>query len=294
MQAVFSNILASASDLFQARKSLLVSATVLSFIGAAIAPGSQSVGRLIAAQTLIGSSNASMALTYTIPSEILPTKWRSSKSMKYPTKMKLLCNTNLLLTVAQAAVSASGFLGMITGPLVAGALSKRDMHTGWRNFYVSNLSVANFYSATRRLMLLSQWVQCAVWGAAALFLLVGYRPPTRHTRLDHLSFWQKIRQIDLTGGGLLASGLCLFLTGLNLGGGQYPWVSAPTLCTLIIGIVILIVFGLYEWKGTKTGIVHHGLFNHDKKAVLTFIICLTLVFIEGIVVFSFILFYPTL
>lgn len=75
----FSNIFASASDLFQARKSILVSATSLSFVGAAIAPGSQSIGRLIAAQTLNGASNASMALTYTIPSEILPTKWRSSK-----------------------------------------------------------------------------------------------------------------------------------------------------------------------------------------------------------------------
>jgi MFS family permease len=81
VQAVFCNILSSASDLFQARKPLLVACTVIAFIGAAIVPGSESVGRLIAGQTLIGAAIAVVPLTVVVPSEILPLRWRPSKSL---------------------------------------------------------------------------------------------------------------------------------------------------------------------------------------------------------------------
>jgi hypothetical protein len=36
------------------------------------------------------------------------------------------------------------------------------------------------------------------------------------------------------------------LTGLNLGGGIFNWATAPVLATLIVGIALLIVFGVYE------------------------------------------------
>src|ERR1700754_4715586 len=97
----------------------------------------------------------------------------------------------------------------------------------------------------------------ALWGLTAVGIFVGYRPPKRHTRLDHLSFWQKLTHLDLPGFGLLTKGLTLFLTGLNLGGGLFSWTNARVLALLIVGIVVLIGFGVYEWKGTKTGILHH-------------------------------------
>ncbi len=67
-----------------------------------------------------------------------------------------------------------------------------------------------------------------------------------------------------------------------------------TLSTLVIGLVGLAAFGIYEWKFTKTGIVNHDLFNHEKKAVRSFIISLVLMFIEGFMLFTFIIFYPVL
>jgi hypothetical protein len=133
-----------------------------------------------------------------------------------------------------------------------------------------------------------------LWGATAIGILVGYRPPKRHTRLDHLSFWQKLGQLDLPGCGLLTTGLTLFLTGLNLGGGLFSWTNARVLATLITGIIILLSFGVYEWKGTKTGILHHDLFRGGKEAGRTFAICVCLIFIEGIILFSYIIFYPVL
>lgn len=134
----------------------------------------------------------------------------------------------------------------------------------------------------------------ALWGVTAVGLFIGYRPPKRHTRLDHLSFWQKIGRLDLPGTGLLTAGLTLFLTGLNLGGGIFAWSTAPVLATLVVGIALLIAFGVYEWKFTSTGILHHDLFRGGKDRGRTFSICVGLIFIEGTLLFAYVIFYPTL
>ncbi|KAJ5891557.1 uncharacterized protein N7473_007785 [Penicillium subrubescens] len=111
--------------------------------------------------------------------------------------------------------------------------------------------------------------------------------------------WQrsKLGRVDLPGFSLLTAGLAIFLTGLNLGGSLYTWSSAPVLATLIIGIITLFAFGIYEWKFTKTGILHHDLFHGGRNgdsARHTFAICIGLIFIEGILLFAFIIFYPVL
>lgn len=134
----------------------------------------------------------------------------------------------------------------------------------------------------------------ALWGIIAVGIQIGYRPPKRHTRYDHLSFLLKLQRLDLIGFGLLLAGLTLTLSGLNLGGGLYPWNAAATLAPLIIGIALLIVFGLYEWKGTKTGILSHEFFRGGQDAGRSVIVCLVLMFIEGIAVFSVIVVYPIL
>jgi hypothetical protein len=182
-------------------------------------------------------------------------------------------------------------LGMIAGPLIIGALTKSKV-SNWRIYWVSQHFPVPLHLAVT--LTGFQWIETALWGSSALSIFFGYLPPKRHTRYDHLTFWQKIRKIDLLGAFLLSTGLCLLLAGLNVGGGQYAWVSAPTLSLLILGILSLVVFGLYEWRGTKTGILHHNLFNHDRIAVRTFVICLILVFVEGVMLFTFIIFYPIL
>ncbi|CAL5865899.1 uncharacterized protein PFLUO_LOCUS105 [Penicillium psychrofluorescens] len=252
VQAVIGPVISSASDLFQARKSILVGACVLSFIGAAIAPGSKDIYRVIAAQTLIGFGFATVPLAYSVPSEILPRRWRP---------------------MAQSAMNVAAALGACLGPIVIGALTEDNKKTGWRNFY---------------------WFQMALWGIIVIGIWVGYQPPKRHTRLDHLSFWQKLAKLDLIGAGLLTAGLTLLLVGLNLGSGTDPWTSTQVLTTLIIGIVTLIIFGVYEWKGTQTGILNHDLFKGGKDQGRTFSICVGLIFIEGILLFAYILFYPVM
>lgn len=252
VQAVVAPIISSASDTFQARKLLLVGPAILSFIGAAIAPGSANIYRLIGAQILIGFGFATVPLAYVVPSEILPRKWRP---------------------MAQAWMNVAAALGACVGPLIIGALTKSNYHTGWRKFY---------------------WVQMALWGATAMGLFFGYRPPKRHTRYDHLSFLQKLGHLDLAGCGLLTAGLTLLLTGLNLGGGLFSWTSSRVLATLVVGIVTLLAFCVYEWKFTKTGILHYDLFRGGKDRGRTFALCVGLIFVEGIILFAYVIFYPVL
>ncbi|KAK5325610.1 hypothetical protein LTR93_003830 [Exophiala xenobiotica] len=175
--------------------------------------------------------------------------------------------------LAQAGVNIAAILATIVGPFTIGALTKHNTHTGWRLFY---------------------WFQAALWGATTIALCVGYRPPTRHTRLDHLSFWGKLGHIDLIGCFLLTAGLTLFIVGLSLGGGLYTWTDAHTLSTMIIGLVTLIAFAVYEWKGTKTGILHHDLFRGGRNKGRTFAICVALLFVEAIMTFGYGLFFPVL
>ncbi len=83
------------------------------------------------------------------------------------------------------------------------------------------------------------------------------------------------------------------LTGLGLGGGLYAWSNVRVLATLIIGIVVLVAFGLYEWKGTKIGVLDHEMFRHG-IASRTFALCLPVAAIEGFVVYSYLVFAPVL
>ena len=142
--------------------------------------------------------------------------------------------------------------------------------------------------------MVTQWFQAALWGATTIALFVGYHPPKRHTNLDNLSFWRKVGKIDLIGCGLLTAGLTIFITGTSLGGGLYTWTNARTLSTMIIGIVMLIAFGIYEWKGTKTGILNHDLFRGGRNKGRTFAICVALLFMESVMIFCVGLFYPIL
>lgn len=131
-----------------------------------------------------------------------------------------------------------------------------------------------------------------LWAFTALGIFVGYRPPKRHTRLDHLTIWQKIGRIDLVGCGLLILGLSLFLAGLNLGGGLYSWSNVRVLTTVILGAIILVGFLLYEWRGTKTGILHHEIFAGTEGTGRTAGVSMFLIVVEAIMASAYYLFYP--
>ena len=135
VQAVLGPVISLTSDTFQARKSILVGSCLVSLIGAAIAPGSGNIYRLIVAQVLIGFGFAAVPLAYCVPSEILPRKWRPSTCSQYV----LSCIQLTVLPVAQAFMNVAAAIGAIIGPMSIGALTKRDPLNGWRDFYVCTM-----------------------------------------------------------------------------------------------------------------------------------------------------------
>ncbi|KAK5048151.1 hypothetical protein LTR84_005821 [Exophiala bonariae] len=243
VQAVLAPTLYSASDLFQTRKILLIGGCIFSFIGAAIIPTANDINRVIAGQALIGVGFSTSPISYCIPSEILPRKWRP-------------------------------LVGATASLAITGAFILRDTKDGWRNFY---------------------WIQISLWGLVAVAIFVGYRPSKRHSRLDQLSCRQKIAEIDLIGSGLLTTGLALLLSGMTLGGDLYAWTNSRVICTIVVGRVILVAFGLYETYIIKTGILPHSLFRSDTpKAGRNATICILLIAVEGFVSFAYFIFFPAL
>jgi len=81
----------------------------------------------------------------------------------------------------------------------------------------------------------------------------------------------------------------LFMMGMQWGGYQYPWGSAHVLAPLIIGVVLLVGFFLWEAKFAKHPMFPKRLRQDPRILGLTLIIT----FISGANFFSILMFWPT-
>ncbi len=78
------------------------------------------------------------------------------------------------------------------------------------------------------------------------------------------------------------------LVALQAGGYSHPWKSAYVICTLIIGLLLIIAFGLWEWKFAKHPIIPHALFEGQNIIAMTFLIA----FVGGMNFYSLLNFFP--
>lgn len=60
------------------------------------------------------------------------------------------------------------------------------------------------------------------------------------------------------------------LVALQAGGYTHPWVSAYTLCTLLIGIALLVAWFIWEWKFARHPMVPFELFKGQRVVALSF------------------------
>lgn len=81
---------------------------------------------------------------------------------------------------------------------------------------------------------------------------------------------EKIRQIDYIGTALFVASMASFLIPLSWGGISYSWSSWHTLVPLIIGVVGLFVFGIYEWRFATDPIIPPKIFR-NRTATVSFI-----------------------
>lgn len=126
-------------------------------------------------------------------------------------------------------------------------------------------------------------VLAILYGCTAMFVLVGYRPLVRRPNVSAITKRTGVWVADLGGAALLTAASVCFYTGLVYAENPYPWSDAHVLGPLCTAIALFAAFGFYEWKFVKDGILHHGLFSRSRNYAM----CLVLVFIEGIMFFSF-------
>ena len=85
------------------------------------------------------------------------------------------------------------------------------------------------------------------------------------------------KQIDYMDALISISGVTLFMVGLLAGGYQFSWTSAKVLASLIIGIVLIILFVVWELWGTRSPMVLREIFGGQRIAALAYAI----VFVAG-------------
>lgn len=166
-------------------------------------------------------------------------------------------------SLAQASINTASVLGGVSGLLIAGALTRSNAF-GFRRYY---------------------YIAAAIYGAAALAFTIFYNPPPRELETA-LTLRGKLAHLDWVGYGLLVAGsvlLCFALTSSV----SSSWTSAVVLAPLLVGALVLGIFGLYEWKFRKDGLVHHGLFSRGRN----FYVAIFCIFAEGMVFFAAISYY---
>ncbi|KAK8038321.1 hypothetical protein PG994_015088 [Apiospora phragmitis] len=82
-----------------------------------------------------------------------------------------------------------------------------------------------------------------------------------------VSFLDGLKSLDWIGSVMIVGGTIIFLYGLEAGSGnQAPWGSAQVICLLVFGILLLIMFFLYEAKLAKNPMIPVRIFNSVTNA----------------------------
>ncbi|KAJ2778028.1 hypothetical protein H4R18_004849 [Coemansia javaensis] len=95
-----------------------------------------------------------------------------------------------------------------------------------------------------------------------LILLFMRIPRPRGGALD------KLKRIDFIGILTVVAGIVLLELGLTWGGQDHPWRSAAVIVTLVLGVVILGVFAVVEWKVPTEPIMPLRLFQRRNTALM--------------------------
>ncbi|KAM0326369.1 hypothetical protein ACHAQA_006971 [Verticillium albo-atrum] len=229
------------------RKSFLLVAATFGFVGMMVGGFATSVNMIIGGQVLNGVGLTLGYLSTPLLAEVVPKRYRAP-IVGGGTTLAVLAG--IAGQISQGAAMKHGLLGT---------------NRGWRlGFYLG----AGFF------------------GLSLASLLVFYRPGPRPNP-EGYSVKQRLYKVDWLGILLGTTSLVLILLGLQFGGQKYPWTSALVLCFLIIGGLLFVGLGIWEWKGASDGLFPSSLFEHPNYAIT-----MALNFVEGMVIFSSQAFLP--
>ncbi|KAF3065326.1 Vacuolar basic amino acid transporter 5 [Daldinia childiae] len=146
--------------------------------------------------------------------------------------------------LANGFAFVGGAVGGLIGSLGAGAVTNVDAG-GWRYIF---------------------WMQAAFHGITALGLFCLYWPP-KHIQHPKMSLRDYIWACDPIGSVLFVGSATLMLLGLDWAGGAYAWSNPHVAVPVSLGLVLLVSFALYEWRGRSDGLVAHVFFRKNANFV---------------------------
>ncbi|TGJ83164.1 hypothetical protein E0Z10_g5595 [Xylaria hypoxylon] len=147
--------------------------------------------------------------------------------------------------LANGFAFVGGAIGGLIGALGAGAVTNVGA-SGWRYIF---------------------WIQAAFHGITSLGLLLFYHPPNRRVERPKMSIREYIWACDPIGSTLFISSATLLLLALDWVGGAYTWSDPHVAVPLSLGLVLLVGFAGYEWKGRSDGLVAHIFFQKNANFV---------------------------
>lgn len=132
---------------------------------------------------------------------------------------------------AQGLLNMSAGTGGVTG-LMTGAALVQGGNAGNFRFY--------FYMIA------------AFFGVAMIGCALFYNPPPRELQIT-MTFAAKIRKLDWLGYALFAPGCTLFSIALCWSENPWPWSSARVTAPFVVGILMLVLLAIFEWRFAKNG-----------------------------------------
>jgi MFS family permease len=162
---------------------------------------------------------------------------------------------------AQATINLTSGLGGIIALLMGGGLLKNSEYGNYRIYW---------------------YVVAGLFFFSIAGVAVCYNPPPRQLE-SSLSTKQKLASLDWVGAFLLTGGLTTMAMALQWSDNPYKWGDAAphVIAPFVVAVVLLVLFGVYEWKIKKDGLLHHSLFG-DRN----FVISLITIFTEGLAYFT--------
>ncbi|KAF4630574.1 hypothetical protein G7Y89_g7563 [Cudoniella acicularis] len=140
--------------------------------------------------------------------------------------------------IANGFAGIGGGIGGVIGNLGAGAATNVNA-SGWRNIF---------------------WIQAGFFALTILGLFFFYHPK-RESDFPKMSLKKLIWACDPIGSTLFIVSATLMLLSLDWAGGVYAWNDVHVAAPLTIGLVSLVAFAAYEWKGRNDGLVAHVFFR---------------------------------
>ncbi|RDW74226.1 hypothetical protein BP5796_07668 [Coleophoma crateriformis] len=132
-----------------------------------------------------------------------------------------------------------------------------------------------------------QWICLIFIGLGTIGLFFTYFPESQ-TPIVRPGWVATARKIDYVGAVLSITGITLFLVALQSGGYSHPWDTIYVLSILIIGLALIVVWILWEWKFAKFPMVPGRIFQGQKIMGMAF--CTA--FVAGMNFYSLLNFFP--